>query len=120
MGMFDNIRNHYPIGPGYDTKMLQTKDLSCMMEMYWLDPVGQLWLMSHEGTHDFHEDETSPLGFKWIPNGNHGRLIPYLHTGSITVYPSTWDCKYAPFPECKLLFREGVLEVVTHIHKSNH
>ena len=119
MGMFDTIINYYDIGPGFYRKKLQTKDIDpSSMSVYWLDPIGPLWSLNYDGTHDFCEDENNILKFKWIRNGNHGKCSPFLYNGTITVYPEVWDCKYAPFPEYKLTFRRGVLEVVTSITKN--
>jgi hypothetical protein len=115
MGMFDTINNNYDLGPGFNSRILQTKDLSYMMGNYFLDHVGCLWEIDCSGTYDFREDTGE---FKWVKNGNRGKCKPYSFTGIIKVYPHSWDCKYSPFPECKLLFRKGILEVVTHIIKS--
>lgn len=124
MGMFDSIRNYFDIGPGFNRRMLQTKDIDeyPSMRNFWLDPAGQLWEIDCNGTHDFYEDESieHPLvKWKWVPNGRRGKCKPFIYNGSIRVYPEKWEAKYAAFPECKLLFRDGILEVITHIDKSN-
>jgi hypothetical protein len=118
--MYDNIRNNYDIGPGFNNRILQTKNICTtpMMRNFWIDPAGQLWEINCDGTHDFCEGANNTSGFGWIRNGNHGRCSPVYLSSSITVYPEKWDCKYAPFPECKLLFRDGILEVITNIVKS--
>jgi hypothetical protein len=120
MGMFDSIRNNYDIGPGFNNRILQTKNICATptMRNFWIDPAGQLWEIDCNGTHDFCEDGNDILGFRWVRNGNRGRCSPVYLTSSVTVYPEKWDCKYAPFPECRLLFRKGVVEVVTNIVKS--
>ncbi len=120
MSMYDNIRNNYDIGPGFNNRILQTKNICTtpMMRNFWIDPAGQLWEINCDGTHDFCEGANNTFGFGWIRNGNHGRCSPVYLSSSITVYPEKWDCKYAPFPECKLLFRDGILEVITNIVKS--
>ena len=120
MGMYDTIINYYDVGPGFNRKKLQTKTIydTPTMSVYWLDPAGQFWVLNCDGTHDFCEDHNDPLKFKWVKNGNHGKCSPFLYNGTITVYPEVWDCKYAPFPECRLTFRRGILEVVTNIIKN--
>jgi hypothetical protein len=122
MGMFDTIKSSYDLGPGYQ-KELQTKDLDCLMSHYWIDPLGRLFLIDEGNTADFVElTEDDPrydpkrlfLNFIWVPNGNHGKVRPVYHYGVVEVYPSKWDCKYSPYPSCKIFFRYGVIEEVVH------
>jgi len=54
MGMFDTVRSSYDLGPGFQ-KDLQTKDLDCCMNEYWIDPSGRLFEIDFSGTHDFLE-----------------------------------------------------------------
>jgi hypothetical protein len=122
MGMFDTIYNTFDIGPGYNNKELQTKAFESFMGYFWLDPLGQLYEIDYTSTHDFVEDENPkhPLfKFTWVPNGTRGRIKPVDYWGTAIVYPAKWDCKYASFPECRLYFRRGVVEVVSHINKCN-
>jgi hypothetical protein len=120
MGMFDTIKSSYDLGPGY-TKELQTKDLSCSMSHYWIDPLGRLYEIDYGGTSDFVTIDPSDveysqihkwLNFKWVPNGQRGKVRPVYHYGVVEVYPSNWDCKYSPYPSCKIFFRYGVIEEV--------
>tara|TARA_B100000925_G_C22003664_1_gene472529 strand:+ start:2413 stop:2790 length:378 start_codon:yes stop_codon:yes gene_type:complete len=123
MGLFDQksqlhdtILNHYDLGAGWYKRQLETRAItgSPFCRIFFLDPVGQMWLIDSDGTHDFSEEDGQ---FKWVKNGNRGRCKPFYFSGKVTVYPSKWDCYYAPYPECRLLFRNGILEVVTHIKK---
>lgn len=122
MGMYDTIRSSYDLGPGYQ-KELQTKDLQCLMLHYWIDPSGRLFEIDYDGTHDFvkieegdpeYSERHSFLNFKWIPNNNKGKIRPIYHYGVVEVYPSMWDCKYSPYPSCKIFFRYGIIEEVIH------
>lgn len=122
MGMFDTIKSSYDLGPGYQ-KELQTKDLDCLMSHYWIDPLGRLFLIDEGNTADFvelteddprYDPKRSFLNFIWVPNGNHGKVRPVYHYGVVEVYPSKWDCKYSPYPSCKIFFRYGVIEEVVH------
>ena len=118
--MFDTILNSYDIGPGWYKKTLTVKSISGtpMMRVFWLDPVARLWSIDCDGTHDFYEDDSDPSNkFKWVPNGNRGRCSPFYYSGKIIVAPEKWDAYYAPYPECNLLFRNGILEVATHLKK---
>jgi len=120
MGMFDTIKSSYDLGPGYQ-KELQTKDLDCVMHHYWIDPKGRLFEIDEGGTADFviieeGDDEYDPkrlyLNYKWVPNGNRGKVRPVYHYGVVEVYPSMWDSKYSPWPSCQLYFRYGIIENV--------
>lgn len=116
MGMYDTIYTSKDLGPGMWNRELQTKDLDCVMLEYWLDPSGQLFEIDYSGTQDFLMDpeEDTPLwkGVKWIPNGNHGKVRPVSVTKVIEVYPTTWDCKYAPYPSLKLYLKDGVVQEI--------
>ena len=120
MGMFDTIKSSYDLGPGYQ-KELQTKDLDCAMAHYWIDPKGRLFEIDEGGTADFviieeGDDGYDPvrlfLNYKWVPNGNHGKVRPVYHYGVVEVYPAVWDCKYSPWPSCQIFFRHGIIAEV--------
>ena len=108
MGMFDTIRSSYDLGPGFWNRELQTKDLESIMATYWIDPAGRFFQIDYSGTADF--DIHPVMGWKVVPNGNHGKVRPTLFTGEIEVYPTKWDAKYAPFPRMKIKFIDGVLQ----------
>ena len=117
MGMFDTIRCSYDLGPGFWNRQLQTKDIECLMIEFWLDPAGRLFEIDYSGTQDFvdilEEEMTAPWNtFEPVPNGNHGKVRPYYLTKTIKVYPSVWDCKYAAYPTCQLLFKDGIMTEV--------
>ena len=118
MGMFDTIRSSIDLGPSFWYRDLQTKDLECLMNEYWISPSGQLYEIDYSHTADFVEfGEDDPrydpkrnfLNFGWIPNGQHGRVRPVYITRTIEVYPCKWECHYAPFPRINITFIDGVL-----------
>jgi hypothetical protein len=109
MGMFDRIHCTYDLGPGFYNKTLQTKDIECMMAVFWLDPGGHLYEIDYSGTSDFVEDPDQFLGFGHKKNGNHGKIRPFYFTGDVEVYPENWDCKYAAYPRQKITFLWGEL-----------
>jgi hypothetical protein len=107
MGMFDTIRSSYDLGPSFWNKDLQTKDLEQMMSRFWIDPAGRLFEIDYSGTQDFELD--GAVGWDVTPNGNHGRVTPYLLTRTIEVYPAKWDAHYAAYPRQNITFIDGVL-----------
>jgi hypothetical protein len=114
MGMFDTVRSSYDLGPGFQ-KDLQTKDLDCCMNEYWIDPSGRLFEIDFSGTHDFLEIVEDHRGwpkFQTIPNGNHGKVKPVYLFKVIEVYPSEWDCKYSPYIRKHIFFKDGIIEEV--------
>ncbi|AEZ65624.1 hypothetical protein [Cyanophage S-TIM5] len=115
MGMFDTIRSSYDLGPGF-TKELQTRDLSGLCECFWIDPQGRLFRIDYTGTQDWEktptEERTGHLDvYRSVPNGQRGRVCPYIMNGTIEVYPSKWTAYYAPFPRKLITFRDGILLV---------
>lgn len=120
MRIFDTIYNSFDIGPGFNNRELQTKAFNSFMGYFWLDPLGKLYEIDYTHTHDFIEDadpSNPSLKYTWISSGNRGKIKPVYHNGSITVCPVKWNAHYAPFPECKLLFRNGIVEVLSYIDK---
>jgi hypothetical protein len=109
MGLYDTVRSSFDLGPGYNRKDLQTKDLECMMYDYWIDPTGKLYEVDYSHTQDFNQDFTS-----YVANGNHGKVKPIYWNGVVEVFPAKWDCYYAPFPSCFLTFTRGIITEVTH------
>ena len=115
MGMFDTIRSSYDLGPGFN-KELQTKDLSGLCECFWIDPQGKLFRIDYTGTQDWEktpdEERKGPLDvYRSVPNGQRGRVCPYIMNGTIEVYPSKWTAYYAPFPRKLITFKDGVILV---------
>ena len=116
MGMFDTVRSSYDLGPGFQ-KDLQTKDLDCCMNEYWISPAGQLFEVDYSHTHDFvdipeGERVHSWNVFKLVPNGNRGKVHPVYIFKIVELYPAEWDCKYAPYIRKHILFKDGVIEEV--------
>ena len=113
MGMFDYIRSSYPIGEHLTDKELQTKDLVCFMEHYYIDPAGQLFTIDHAGVSDWEPDDSKSFWpYKRVPNGNHGKVTPVLKTGDVSVYISEGDDWY----ESTILFLRGkIIEVLPEV-----
>jgi len=122
MGMFDYLRSSYPLGENFSGNC-QTKDIEegigGTMSQYWISPEGQLYLIDYSHTADFVELKEGDDGynekrlwtnFKWIPNGNHGRVRPCSITKYITIYPEKWEGKWEYTPSCRLHFRDGKLQ----------
>lgn len=122
MGMFDYLRSSFDLGPDFTNVELHTKDIeecySGTMSHYWLDPHGYLYLIDYAYTADFVELKEGDVGydpihlwcnFKWIPNGNHGKIRPWMITKYIEVYPSRWDGQWEDCPRCKIHFKYGRL-----------
>ena len=122
--MFDWLRCAAPldgrVGPG---DVFQTKDLDCCMDVYWIDPAGHLWKLDESGTYDLIEESEEDIRaarerlewlppFRPVPNGNHGRVVPYRLTRAIRIYPSRWENPrpdHSDWPEYELVFRDGEL-----------
>ena len=130
MGLFDYVRCAAPlddrVGP---QDVFQCKDLDCCMETYWVDPGGHLWRLDESGTYDIVEEPEEDIlrarenrewlpPFRPVPNGNHGRVLPYRLTRTIRIYPSDWSSKvkdrsrHSDWPEYELVFRDGELILV--------
>jgi hypothetical protein len=87
--MFDHVRSSFNLGDDLTDVELQTKDLACLMEDYWISPSGELFTIDYTRTAELVPDPESKRQFwpyKWEPNGNHGRVIPFLHTGDVRLY----------------------------------
>lgn len=110
MGMFDRIHCQYDVGTGFWNRTLQTKGLDNLMDEYWLDPIGQLFIIDYSGTQDWEPDST--WGYKMVPNGSKGKVTPVYYHGTLLVYPEKWDCKYAPYPVKLLTFTHGLCQNV--------
>jgi len=115
MGMYDTIRSSYDLGPGF-TKELQTKDLGGFCECFWIDPEGRLFRIDYTGTQNWEnvpeEERKGPLDtYRIVPNGQRGKVSPYMISETIEVYPSEWDAHYAPFPKKLITFKDGIISV---------
>ncbi len=133
MGMFDWVR----CGTALDDRVgpqdvFQTKDLDCCMDTYWIDPSGRLWRTDESNTYDIVEESAEDIfkarerkewlpPFRPVPNGLHGRVMPYRLTRTIRLYPSDWRSKvkdklyHSDWPEFELVFRDGELILIQTI-----
>lgn len=118
MGMFDTMYSSYDLGKQFTNVELQTKDIDNTMSHYWLDPHGYLYIIDYFNTADFVEiKEGNPqynkdrgwLNFKWVPNGNRGKISPCMITDYVVVYPSGWEGKWEDHPRCRIHFKYGRL-----------
>jgi hypothetical protein len=107
MGLYDTIRSSFDLGEEFTDKDLQTKDIQdCIggtLDFYWIDNVGRLFLVDISETADpIKTNSDFPL-FKWIPNGNHGKVTPVYITKYIEVYDN-------PYKRCKIHFKCGIVQ----------
>jgi hypothetical protein len=122
MGMFDTIHSSYNLGEAFTNVELHTKDIEegigGTMSHYWISKSGELYYIDYSGTADFVElkegDEDYSkkhqfLNFKWVPNGNKGKITPWILTKYIEVYPADWKGQWEDWPRLKLHFRYGKL-----------
>ena len=123
MGMFDYVRSSYDLGEQFTNTRLQTKDIEDgiggTMSQYWISPDGVLYYIDYSHTADFviieegdedYEETHKWRNFKWVPNGNHGKISPHMITKYIEVYPEDWKGNYDDWPRLKLHFRYGKLQ----------
>ena len=122
MGMFDYVRSSYDLGEQFTNTRLQTKDIEDgiggTMSQYWISPDGALYYIDYSHTADFvviedgdedYQETHKWRNFKWVPNGNHGKISPYMITKYVEVYPEDWKGKWEDWPRLKLHFRYGKL-----------
>ena len=121
--MFDTIRSSYNLGEQFTDVELQTKDIEDgiggTLSQYWISPDGILYYIDYSYTSDFvvinegdedYQETHQWRNFKWVPNGNHGKIRPWMITKYIEVYPSSWKGNYDDWPRLKLHFRYGKLQ----------
>ena len=123
MGMMDFVRSSYDLGPQFTDTPLQTKDIEDYgiggtMSQYWIDKSGVLYYINYSNTADFvelkegdegYDDKRGYLNFIWVPNGNRGKVSPWLITEYITVYPEEWKGRWEDWPRLRLHFKYGKL-----------
>jgi hypothetical protein len=127
MGMYDDFRSSYDLGPEFTNVSCQTKDLNCIMDFYWLDPAGQLWNANYTGTYqleenpNFQSDRSDRLNWVFkhhvVPTGKHGKLEPASVTDYVTIYSYRHNRSYDDWPLCRIHFRNGQLQdyqIMTH------
>jgi hypothetical protein len=122
MGMYDYLRSSYDLGEQFTEVELQTKDIEDgiggTLSHYWLDPHGYLYYIDYSQTADFvqlregdegYSDKLALLNFKWVPNGNHGKVSPIMITKYVEVYPSGWKGEWEDWPRLRIHFKYGRL-----------
>lgn len=116
MGMFDYVHSSYNLGEHFTDTICQTKGFDNTMSHYWIDPHGYLYLIDYRHTHDFiqltpdnpeYDSKHLFFNFKWIPNGNKGKVSPYMITDYVEVYPEQWNGSYDDWPRCRIHFKYG-------------
>jgi hypothetical protein len=115
MGMYSTIYNtSHAFGPQFLGE-LQTKDLDCVMDEYWLSPNGELY---HIDTVETHEPQINPDSknwvdcLMWVPTGRHGSIRPCLVTNVLRMYGSPTG----KFVETFAYFRDGrLVEVLPNL-----
>jgi len=124
MGMFDDIKCSYNIGPLTDVDC-QTKDMDPYggtMSFYWVDPAGVLWTTDYQGTSaiEYLDEGKSPWGsIKIIPTGTRGRVVRAYHTNYIKIYHyKTHPDGVVDCDECILHFIDGILKDFSYINNS--
>ena len=128
MGMFDYVRSSYPLGEDFSGQC-QTKDIEYdiggTMSQYWISPEGQLYLIDYSQTADFVElkegddgyQEVGLFNFRWIPNGNHGKVTPLNLTKYVVIYPENWEGNWEDWPECRIHFVDGKIKNYQNLTK---
>ena len=122
MGMMDFVRSSYDLGEQFTNARLQTKDIEDgiggTMSQYWISPDGVLYYINYSHTADLviinegdedYEETHKWRNFKWVPNGNHGKISPHMITKYVEVYPEDWKGEWELWPRLKLHFRYGKL-----------
>ena len=120
--MFDYLKSSYNLGEQFTNVALNTKDIEegigGTMSQYWLSPDGVLYYIDYSGTADFVEikegdedysEKLAFLNFKWVPNGNKGKITPWILTKYIEVYTTGWKGKWEDQPRLLLHFKYGKL-----------
>jgi len=122
LGMFDFIRSSYYFDEHFSGNC-QTKDIeddiSGTLSQYWISPDGQLYIVDYARTADFVElkegddgynDKLAFLNFRWIPNGTHGKVRPYFISKYVTIHPENWEGEWEDCPDCRIHFKNGIVQ----------
>jgi hypothetical protein len=123
MGMFDYVRSSYYFEEEFkgqcQTKDIEEYGIGGTMSQYWISPEGQLYLIDYSHTADFvelqegdpgYEPEIKFLNFIWVPNGTHGKVRPWNITKYVVIYPSEWEGEWDDWPECRIHFKNGIVQ----------
>jgi hypothetical protein len=116
MGLFDYVRSSYPLGEAF-TGPLQTKDIEPFcggsMTHYWISPAGELYEVDNVGTQDMVPDPSKAFfPYRWVPNGNHGRVRAVNLTKSVDVYPASFNGNWKDWPTVTIFFVNGIIKEV--------
>ena len=124
MGMFDDIKCSYDIGPLTDVNC-QTKDMDAWggtMSFYWVDPAGVLWTPDYQGTSAVkYLDNGKPPWESIIvtPTGIRGKVTRAYHTNYIQIYRyKTHPDGVVDYDRCRLHFIDGILQDFSYINNS--
>ena len=122
MGMFDYVRSSYYFDEDFKGQC-QTKDIENgiggTMSQYWINPDGQLCLIDYSHTADFvelkegdegYDEKRGWLNFQWVPNGTHGKVRAISLTKYVVIYPENWKGKWEDWPECRIHFKNGIVQ----------
>jgi len=101
-GMYSRIYTSYDLGPGFWNRECHFQDSSC--GEYWLDPSGKLWTIDYTGCAVFGDNGNIQK------SGCNGKIYVSGLTREIIIMPAEWTVKYAPYPQKKVLFINGILE----------
>lgn len=87
---------------------LQTKDLECMLDSYWLSPTGCLYRIDESDAYDLvpeADPENRLLPYQWVRNSRNGRVSPYRKSG-VLCFSAHHQGEYL---ECLTHFKTGML-----------
>lgn len=88
MGLYSEVVNRCPALGDEFLGVLQTKDLTALLDTYWLTPSGELFHVDDAGTWDLELSEPQEQALppiKRVSTGKHGRVRPYRYSGVMTL-----------------------------------
>lgn len=104
MGMFDEVRCHYPLPvEGANALHYQTKDTDCNLDQYEIREDGTLWLQER----DWDDAKGEYANHRWVPHALTGQLCFYTFAAP---KDRGWISWMAFFDEGKLLQPPKLLE----------
>lgn len=112
--MFDTVKSSYNFGEEFKDTIFQTKTIeyehSGLLNEYWLDPQGVLWLPDYTDTTYIEVESTPKFKIKRIPTGKKGRMRPHRITKVVEIYPATWSGVLDDWPRIDVDFVHGKIE----------
>jgi hypothetical protein len=121
--MFDWVRSSYYFDEDFkgqcQTKDIEEYGIGGTMSQYWINPDGQLCLIDYSHTADFvelkegdeeYDDKREWLNFQWVPNGTHGKVRAWNITKYVVIYPQNWEGDWKDCPECRIHFKNGIIQ----------